>query len=418
MAIIEGCFYAVMVGTAETFALFFAVKRNVDIERFAWLSTLPILVGSCAQWLVPGRIPARYLRRGIASCLAAQVVALAGLAWSFTGGFSFAGTLASLTLYWTAGLICSPLWLDWVSPWLPQGPFASYLANRNRVLAVMTLLSYVSAAFYIHTSGDVNAPVCVFGVAILARLISTTLFLRSPLSPAADASSARVPTRERFKGAQPVLVMAAFTIPFKFSTNLSSPFFLPYMLHELKLELPHYVLLTAAPFIGRALSLSGWGLAARTLRPFLGIQIAMLLIAINPILWTLTNRVEQLAGVELVSGMMWGGLDLCTLLVIQNFWKGNARAMQGLYLAVSNAAALAGACVGARLRTSGWSFHDLFFLSSDVRFVVAVGFITTFFWLKESSRSLKVYGEFLSTVLSLRISVANVGRILFPEKKG
>ena len=419
MLIIEGGFYALMVGTAETFALFFAVKRGLSATQIGLATTLPVLLGAIAQWLVPCRIETRYLKPAMQFCQALQILALSGFIFAFHSSnvFFFPWILISLSLYWIGGLVASPLWLDWAAPWLPRRRFGSFLAKRSGIIAFVTLIAFVSAAFFAHTHGGIEAATAVFAFGILARTISFFTMGITPNPPHPLKVTEDSEKQPSLRKSKPVFYIILFTVLYKLAVSVSSPFCLPYLLRELHLSLPQYVFITAIPFMGRYLSLSNWGLAARTLRPFVGLQVAMLVISMNPILWSLTRDVRMLGAYELVSGLMWGGFELCAILVVQNFWPGNARRLLGWHMALSNGAALLGACVGSYLQSHGWNYSDIFFLSADMRFLVATGFVFVLWSLPETRIPLKVYGNFLGTLLTIRPSIANVGRVL-PLRRG
>ncbi len=417
LLVVEGCFYALMVGTAETFALYFSIQRGLDASQIAVISTLPILLGAVGQWLIPCRVPGDKLKLAMQGCLLLQISALFGFILAFRvvpANYFYLFMLASLSLYWIGGLIAAPLWLDWTAPWLPQRRWGNFLASRNGIIAFMTLLAYVSGAWLTYSSGLalLDAVAVVFSIGIVARTLSLFTMRATPNPPRRRAQKETSSASPRLRDSKAVLGIIVFTVLFKWAVNISSPFCLPYLLHELKLDLPQYVFLTAVPFIGRYVSLTNWGLAARTLRPFVGVQVAMAVISINPILWSLTREVPILGSYEFVSGLMWGGFDLCAVLVVQNFWPGNTRRLIGLHMALGNGAALLGAWMGSRFQLAGWNYEELFFLSANFRFTVTCAF-SVFLWsIPETRIPLKVYGNFLTTVLTLRPSIANVGRIL------
>ena len=419
MLVTDGCLYACMVGTAETFALFFAVKRGLDAGQIAVISTLPILIGALAQWLVPCRIKGDLLKSTIQHCQWLQVVALMGFIFSFSlDSLStfYVCMLSFLSLYWVGGLVAAPLWLDWCAPWLPRRRFGLFLAKRSGIIAFFTLFAYVCAAVLAHKNG-VHVASAIFGFGAVARIASILVLRATPSPPRPHIALDKAVPLPRLRDSKPIVGIIIFTVLFKWAVNISSPFCLPYIVHDLKFDLWGYVWLTAVPFVGRYVSLSNWGLAARTLRPFVGLQVAMAVISINPILWALTRRIEWLGSFEFVSGLMWGGFDLCSVLVVQNFWPGNARRLSGLHMALSNGAALLGAWMGSRIQMGGSTYLDLFYLSANMRFTVTCAFAYFLWRLPETRIPLKVYGDFLSTVLTLRPSLANIGRVI-PVRRG
>jgi MFS family permease len=414
----DAFFTAVMIGTAESFAIFFGVEHGLTLSQLALVSTLPILVGAIAQWLVPLFVPQNRLRQTILVSVAVQILGLVGLFFSVFTGRIFEGLLAALSLYWIGGMIGGPLWLDWVAGWMPHKSFSRFLSRRNAFASFSTLAAYLVTALIVNAHPSAHAFEVVFLVAALARVASwITLFKQVEPSSHARSVATDIKAPEHWSS-KPVLVILVTTVLFKFAANVSSPFFTPYMLNELHFDLLHYVGITAIPFVGRFLFLSRWGEAAKDIRPFIGLQISMLLISVSPVLWTFTKNYQCLFGFEFVSGLMWGGFDLCSVLIVQNFWPGSARRFLGAQLALMSVAALAGAWMGSWLvEHKGVGYHDIFVLSSDLRVITTLIFALCVFWLKDMRSSLKVYGDFLATVLTLRPSFANIGRVI-PLRRG
>ncbi len=412
MSYIEGAFYALMVGTAETFALFYAVKSQLTTSQIAMLSTLPILLGALAQWIVPNRIPNTSLKNAMLGFMGVQILGLCGLLYSFHTTHIYECLLLALSAYWIGGLVCGPLWLDWISAWLGPAAFCRYLSRRNGFVSLLTLVGYLGAALVIYRSQSLEIFQVAFSIGIVARCCSWVTMFFQP-SAAISRHSAQSPTVvPNHSESRVIFWVMTFTVIFKFAVNIASPFFLPYMVNELKFSLLTYVLLTAVPFVGRSLFLASWGEAARSIRPLIGLPITMVGIAVGPVLWTFTQRVEFLTLFEFASGLLWGGFDLCAVLIVQNFWAGNARKFLGMHLALMSLASLLGASLGAELLHSGFSYMDLYLFSSNIRILNALLFILILTRFATTRTSLRVYGDFLSTVLSIRPSFANIGRLI------
>ena len=421
LTLVDGFLTAVMIGTAETFAMVLAVKSGLSAEQLATLSTLPILLGAMVQWIFPQLIRNEHLKVAILCSHSVQILGLASLLW--VAGSSrglpdqsaplFRNLLTGLSLYWMGGMVSGPLWLDWIAGWLPHKRFARYLSRRNAFIAGVTLLSYLLAASRMGQATSMEAFKIIFAMAVMARLLSWGVVALQPSPVRRTQTVAEGLRNPEWWSSKPVLLIVGFTTLFKFAVNLSSPFFLPFMFNDLKLGLSQYVALTAIPFVGRFLFMSRWGEAAKSIRPFIGLQITMVCISLSPILWTLTRSFYWLCAFEFVSGAMWGGFELCSILIIQNFWPGSARRLMGIHFALMSLFALVGASLGSYfLSRFHWSYIDLFTASGDLRGVTTLLFVVALTRIRETRSSLKVYGDFLTTVLSLRPSFANIGRVI------
>jgi len=417
LSIWEGCFYAVMVGASESLALFLAVKRGATAPELAVLTTLPVLLGAFSQWVVPFFVRLENLKRTMLIFIGIQMVGLLGLVFAAVAPNPFPYFLGSLSLYWVGGLTCGPLWLDWISNWLPRNRMSRFLSRRNSLLAFVTLASYLVSTTFIYFSKSYKGFACVFALALVARLLSWSTMFRQKSPPLPTRDTPFRPVVPESGHGRVVVLCILFTVLFKFTVNLSSPFFLPYTVKDLHFDLWQYTLLTAVPFVGRFAFLSQWGEASKSFRPMVGLQIAMVLIAVNPSLWTYNQNLGYLMTLELFSGALWGGFDLCVVLIIQSYWHGSARKILGLHLSLMSVASLYGARIGAAWHEGGLSFEEIFVRSSNLRAIVAFTCVIALVGLKETRIPLKSYGNFLSTALSLRLSFDNIGRMLPLRRK-
>ena len=153
---LEAGLYALMVGCSETFALYYAVKRGIAQQDFAVISSVPILLGAIANWLIPQFVPTRFVKHALLLTVFTQICGLAGLFHSVGAENHFAWILISLSLYWIGGLAANPLWIDWMSGWLPQERLSRYLSRRNGFVALMTVIAYLLAAVWIHQSSSIR----------------------------------------------------------------------------------------------------------------------------------------------------------------------------------------------------------------------------------------------------------------------
>lgn len=416
---LEAACYAFMVGATESFALFYAVQKNLSVEKLALLSTLPILVGSLGQWLVPWFCRPNKLRTFTLLSYAFQLVGLVLLCVATFQEHFFPWLFSALCFYWLGGMTSAPLWLEWVGGQIPPSVFRNFLCRRNAFVSGVTLITYLASAIFLQKQLSGQSFLIVFSLACASRFVGFLLQAEMSRSAAIfsekKTQSLAVSEKSRQKKALLVLFLGCFL--FKFSVNLSSPFFLPYLVKQMHFSLLEYTLLTSVPFLGRFLFLANWGRAAFGIRPVLGVQIAALGIAINPILWTLATKSYHLVGLELISGIMWGGFELCTILSLQCFCSGKAIRVVGAFMALSNLGALLGGLCGAQIFHWLGSFHSLFVVSTQVRLLAALLMVLMFIQIKDLRFRVRHYGEFLITTLSPRLSLSNSGRVLFIRQR-
>lgn len=410
----EGAFYALMVGMAETFALFYAVKQQIPLTQLALLSTLPILMGSMSQWIMPQLIRNDGIRRAKLAFYLVQIAGLFCLCRSVMSEDYFPWLFAALSLYWIGGLTSGPFWLQWMVNEVPSKAFGGFLSKRNAFVALCTLIAYISTAAYLNDHTASKDFLIIFAIGTTARIASfgcQVLLSRSRIGWPQRRGEISVARVEQLRA--PIVWMICLTALFKTVVTMASPFFLPYMINDLHFGIMEYVALTAIPFVGRFLFLAGWGRASQDMRPFIGLQIACIGIAVIPAMWASVPPFFVYILLELAGGVLWGGFELCTILIIQRFRPKNTLRTLGLHMSLMSAGSVLGAYGGSLfMQNPAHSYRDLFMLSSSLRLTVAALIVIVFFKMPITRVRLKVYGEYLTTVLSLRPSFSQVGRML------
>ncbi len=415
----EGGLWAAMVGCSETFAVYHAVKKGLTSSEVALITTLPILVGALANWITPGLIKQKFIKHALLAAVGIQILGILGCVLSVDAENYFLWSLISLILYMTGGTLASPLWVDWMSVWLPDDRMSRYLARRNGFTALVTVCSYLAAAFILHRDESTMVYRIVFIFALICRCISWIILYLQPQAVIQEKSK-RMRSEEPAKisllfGSQALLIMVLLTAAFRFVQNFASPFFLPYMVNDLKFSMLDYAWITAVPFLAKAIFLAPWGEAVRAYRPYIALQIAMVLLSINCLLWTFSTNIFALTFIETMSGMAWGGFELAVILIMHNFKPGQARGLIGFHSSFQHSASIIGGLTGAKMIESGFQNTEMFTLSGFMRLTVAILFIVLAFKLKETRVKLKVYGEFVMAAMSLRPQRAALARFI-PER--
>lgn len=408
---IEGGLHAAMVGACEIFSLYYAVKRGFADGELALISTAPMALGALSNWLVPQYVRHHRLKFFLLLSVFTQILGLGGLTYSVSVDRPFWWILISLSLYWIGGMTASPLWIDWMSGWLPNDRIGRYLSRRNGYSAFVSVLAYFGAALWIYKNEIVLQFQTVFAVALFCRLTSLGLLSiqRQPSDTHLDFSE---PSKiAKALASNPIWSMILFSVVFRFVASIASPFFLPYMVNEIHFSLFSYAWITIVPYVARALFLNPWGEAVRSFRPFVGLQIAMLISSFVAAAWTFTSHLGMLTVVEGLSGIAWAGVEFCALVILYNFAPRKARGLIGFHLALFHGATLVGAVVGAKILQSGMPSLDLFRLSAALRLIVAVGFIAMGFYIPELRNSFRVYGKFFVSALSFRPSIEVLKRV-------
>jgi MFS family permease len=153
-----------------------------------------------------------------------------------------------------------------------------------------------------------------------------------------------------------------------FGAHVAVPFFTPYMLRDLGLDISTYAWLTAASILAKVVSLPLWHRVAATLGLRAVLTVSVLGIASIPLAWVPARSELALLGVQALSGVMWAAFEFASL---QLLLGAAPRAASVEFFALSSslngALQLAGSLFGSLLLTSGLHYRDLFVVSGVLR---------------------------------------------------
>ncbi|MEK6626713.1 MAG: MFS transporter, partial [Bdellovibrionota bacterium] len=416
----EAIFFAIMVATTESYALYYFTKNGLNHTEIAILASFPLLVGACAQLAVPWLTKRWPVGLTLICAIAVQSIGIALILHFLLHPGPFWVLVASFMLYWAGGQTSGPMWMDWASVIIPSQDFPRYLGRRNIIATLVVLCFYVSCSFLLK---EKTSFAVLFAGGLMARLgslcLQTFLVLRSPHKSSKAVTENKNDAMTSLPYERRKIFISFFLISglFRMACYLCSPFFMPYMINDLKLNTVDYVLLTAIPYIGRALFIQNWGRASKGIRPFWGAQIAAVFIAFLPPLWTMGTNFYYLSFLQILSGIFWGGMEMTMLLVVQNLYYGKARFLLSVQNTILVFFSVLGSLIGAQLLGSGLTYFNIFLISGCLRFVIALFLIFT---LNKYHR-ISLHGwnsrVYLTSILSLRPSLEAVGRIILPPRK-
>ena len=159
--------------------------------------------------------------------------------------------------------------------------------------------------------------VMVFGIAALARFVSTAL-LASTSEPATGKTISRLHVglseiRQRLRDHSGMRVLW-FLFAMQASVQISGPYFTPFMLGKLGLRYDQFMLLMVLGYLGKVVALRSWGkvanhagawtllwIGASSIVPVSGVWIALL--------W-IENPMPYLCVVQFVGGVAWAAYEL------------------------------------------------------------------------------------------------------------
>lgn len=419
LTFVDGLFFALMVSSTESYALYYHAQKGLDGIELGLVATFPILAASLTQLILPRLVPNDKLGIGLIITLLIQFISVFGIIITTDMNAPFWYLICFLSLYWIGGQNAGLLWMDFTSHFFDKFEYSKYLASRNTFVTFSTMFFYLFFSFFLGESLPYKT---LFIIGAFARFISIiiNIYLVFKFKFKSKSTSEVTPESEDMRKIEKKVIKRFFVWGgfFRLTANISSPFFLTYMIKNLQLSTPSYVWLSAIPFLGRALFLRNWERASQEGRIYYGIQIAAIFISFLPFGWTISNVFAYLVFLQILSGMFWGGMELTQVLMIQQYGHGNTRKLLGIQQAIFTFMGTIGAMIGGGLIELNLNFDDIFRISTMGRLIVAFGLIYNMRFFGLSKLSFKIGKNFLYTVLSIRPSPANTGRTLPISSEG
>ncbi len=197
-----------------------------------------------------------------------------------------------------------------------------------------------------------------------------------------------------------VLYVASIT----FATQLAAPYFSVYMLRDLKLDYLRFMLVHLAAVFAGLFAFPIWGKHADVVGNAKILKMTGLLIPIIPVLWLFSSHFWYLIAIQIFSGFIWGGFNLCATNFIYDSVSAPKRVRcLGYFNLINGAAIFLGATIGGFLATrlppiSGYDLLSLFLLSGIFR-LFAYFFLSSHFQeVRKTTRHVSSLKLFFSVV--------------------
>ncbi len=385
----EGTLFSVMDGLAGPGLGLYAVALGMPDLVVGLLGSLPWLAGSLSQLLCPWleqRFGSR--KRAILAGGLVHALAMAAIPWveSVPPGTPRAAALLAVACLSLAGfLVTVPLWASWMGDLLPPLARERCMAWRALPAQLGMAAGVLAMGEWMHAHegagrGTLEAFRTLFLVAAGFRLAGLVCMALQYEPPAREERR-----KEAESGSVPVPVkglgrVAAFFAVFHLVLFVSAPYFNPYM-RMAGLDYRRISWILAVSFPVKMLFLPAWARAASRYGSRRVILVSGMLTSILPLLWAVPGGWAYLVGVQVLNGMVWGGIELCEIPYLLSLMTPQecTRRMAG-YFSLRSLADCLGALGGdfsmGRARAWGWSasagLYRYAFLLSGLGRAVAV----------------------------------------------
>ncbi|MBN1760136.1 MAG: MFS transporter [Chitinispirillaceae bacterium] len=386
----DGIFANVMLALTETFGIAAAVFLKAPAIAIAMLGSLPLLLSSIGQLLLPfvtdpGNGRKRYVLRGVLlQSIFLFCTAMSGFLppplriWSYVLLFAFYGFF---------GNVVSGFWIAWMGDLVPQEIRGRHFAWRNRIFSITQLVCALIAGLIARRYSTLTAHWLVFAGMFIAAGIARTLsvlMMHRQYEPPVPVVQEHGKLLEVFSHTKPFLFYSVAAALVQGTVAIAGPFFNVYYIRNLHFDYFALSCATAATVLGTIIALPFWGKFADTFGNRTVIIITVLLIATVPLPYIASTRPWHIWVLNFYTGCCWSGYNL------SNFnYLLLAAGKKNTEHHISFAVAITGICVFCCSMLGGFlatrlpiiftcRLHSLFLLSSVMRFLIFGLFIVRY----------------------------------------
>lgn len=374
----DGSFWSVMYGFGESFFSAFAVFMNATNLQLGFLASFPQMIGSFFQLLSYKMIETFHSRKKTVvffALLQAFLHIPIALVFFF-GEFKVIYLILFVCIYFILGMLAGPAWTSWMGDLVDENKRGSYFGVRNKICGSVSFISYLLAG-YILQNYNTNSYVyfgffILFMIAFLARIVSA-FFLTKKYEPEFELEPQKTfGIIEFLKEAKnnSFGVFVFFLCFFNFSVAIAGPFFVPYMLNDLKLNYIIFTIINATAMVTKIIVMPLWGKACDRFGERKIIAATGLLMPLIPILWVFSTNPYYLILIHIFTGFVWAGVELSTFNYIFSSTEPQKRVSYVAYYNVLNGISVfLGAIVGGIIVKYNhllWSSYLLVFIISGI----------------------------------------------------
>jgi len=323
-SIAEGIFASAKNSFGHYYVSPFAIAINSSSSIVAMISAVSGLLGPLSQ-MFGSRLPEKYSRKKILL----KTVFIESLMWLpfaaiailFYKGILLEAlpilVLFSFALYVIAGNLGHPAWFSWMGDIVKEKHRGKYFSKRNLLMGFTSVILAISAALFLDYFGKKNwvmfGFIILFSLALISRLISWKI-LHKQYEPKIKLKKGYYFSFWNFlinSNKNNLGKLSLFRFFFTFTTAISSPLLVVYLLRNLNFSYTLYMVIIFAGTVFSLIVLELWGNFADRYGNYKALCIAAMMTPFIPILWVLNTNIFYLIFIpSAVSGIAWAGIHL------------------------------------------------------------------------------------------------------------
>lgn len=378
----EGVASQVMIGILDSYLTPYALLLGAGARHIGFLTAIPNLLGSISQFVAVRAVHlAGNRRRLLISIVSAQFIFLLpiGLLSFFPIDHRILVLMLLVAGFRMLGSLMGPAWGSLVSEYLPPERRGDYFGWRARVVAISGLVGMAFWGVFLNSWRNVGSPQSGFLILFLSctllRVVSLFYMSRMvdlPMHRAEGSDFTFWMFIRRFRESN-FVKFVLFVASVTFSIQIASPYLSVYMLRDLGFSYLGYMLVILSSVLAGLVSFPLWGRHADVVGTARILKVTGLLLPLTPLLWIFARSVPALIAVELFSGFVWGGFNLCATNFIYDAASPAVRVRCLSYFnLITGTAAFGGAALGGILSERlpalfGSKLVGLFLLSAGLR---------------------------------------------------
>ena len=332
LSIKEGIASSVMDGAGVKYITPYALALGANNSQIGFLTSIPTLLGNLSQLFTYKAIK-KYSRKKVITfgvflqALMWIPIIFVGYLYFYHGinhGFSATLIILFYTLFTLFGAFISPAWNSLIKDNVDKCR-GNYFSKRSKIIEFIGLIVMLICGLLLNFFSGINLFLgfgILFGIAFFARLTSAYL-LSKHYEPKLKLEKQYYFSITQFIKGIPKSNFGKFTVAvalINFASYIASPFFSVYILKGLGVNYAVWTLIVVFNILGLLISVPFWGKFSDNYGNLKVLKWTGSLIPLIPVFWFLTFFVVKinfvfaiiyLLAVELFSGIIWAGFNLC-----------------------------------------------------------------------------------------------------------
>lgn len=314
-----GLFRCCMTGFTQDFFTPFLLLLGGTDRQVGIMVSYSSICSSVLQAGSPEVIAKMGSRKRVVSLFSVlQVISLVIIVRLIMGGpIQPAAFIIPVVLFNIFGAFIIPGWTSLLSDMVRPQRWGTYFGWRNRNLGVVTILSTIAAGLVLYAMTPISRRLgflIVFMAALVVCVLSW-LSLRVIEEPHLKVSRQDTFTFLEFVRQYRTSNFVKFTLfvaVINFCVYLAAPYFAVLMLRDLKFNYLLFSLVNTLSGLTLYVTIHRWGRHADRVGNLKIIKVVSPLFCLSPLLWIISQNPFFLVPVEMFSGFLWAGFNLCT----------------------------------------------------------------------------------------------------------